>query len=68
VAEGEEAASSQLRQMVRLLAEYSIHFSNNTAELRLRFFILSISCARLNSSKVWIKGCNLQLPTELVKG
>jgi hypothetical protein len=27
----------------------------------LRFFILSISCATVKSSRVWIKGCNLHL-------
>ena len=29
----------------------------------LRFFILSISCATVKSSRVWIKGCNLQFCT-----
>ena len=32
----------------------AIHFSKNNAELRLHFFVLSISCRRLSFSRAWI--------------
>jgi len=47
----EADASSELRQMARLLLEYSVHMSKTMRSHWLRLFILSISCAEASGGE-----------------
>jgi len=44
----------------------NVSLSNNTAEPLAPLFYFSTSCARLNSGRVWIKGCHLHFALSLL--